>query len=222
MLLAPASLVAMRSNPGPGGTLGVEIDGFGVSLGLRRTAEGIHVVVHGGSWAGQQSAFYFVPERDFAMTLLTNSDGGAQLRAELYFYDWVLQRFAGLHNPPAVPTRLPPERLAQYEGAYVARAVDKSVQWQETVLSLRASDGMLQGEMEQAGSVGDIGLQFYRDELNVLYLSRPHLIVPILWSDSPLHKQSSIKGSVFERALHEFVSRVGNSPWEPVRQAGRK
>jgi hypothetical protein len=154
----------MRSNPGPGGTLGAEIDGFGVSLGLRRTAEGIHVVVHGGSWSGQQSAFYFVPERDFALTLLTNSDGGTQLRAELYYDDWVLQQFAGLHNPPAVPTRLPPERLAQYEGAYVNRSVDESGQWDETVVSLRATEGMLRGEMEQAGNVRDIGFQFYRDE----------------------------------------------------------
>src|SRR5262249_6166718 len=142
-LLTLAALVAMRSNPGPGGTLGAEIDGFGVSLGLRRTAEGIHVVVHGGSWSGQQSAFYFVPERDFAMTLLTNSDGGTQLRAELYYDDWVLQQFAGLHNPPAVPTRLPPDRLAQYEGAYVSRSVDESGQWDETVVSLRATEGIL-------------------------------------------------------------------------------
>ena len=51
-LLTPASLQAMRSDPGPGGTLVAEIDGFGVSFGLRRTAEGVRVVMHGGSWAG--------------------------------------------------------------------------------------------------------------------------------------------------------------------------
>ena len=50
------------------------------------------------------------------MTMLTNSDGGTQLRLELFFDDWALQRFAGLHNPPAVPTRLPAARLAEYEG----------------------------------------------------------------------------------------------------------
>jgi CubicO group peptidase (beta-lactamase class C family) len=163
-LLTPAALVAMRSNPGPGGTLGVEIDGFGVSLALRPTAEGIPVVVHGGTWSGQKSAFYFVPERDFAMTLLTNSEGGTQLRAELYYDDWVLQQFVGLHNPPAVPTRLPPERLAEYEGTYVARSVDEAGEWQETVISLRARDGTLQGELEQAGNRQDIGFQFYRGE----------------------------------------------------------
>ena len=120
-LLTPASLQAMRANPGPGGTLVAEIDGFGVSFGLRRTAEGVRVVMHGGSWSGQHSGFFFVPERDFAMTMLTNSDGGTQLRLDLFYDDWVLQRFAGLHNPPAEPTRLPAARLAEYEGAYLNR-----------------------------------------------------------------------------------------------------
>jgi hypothetical protein len=115
----------MRSNPGPGGTLPAEIDGFGVSPALRRTAEGPHVVEHGGDWRGQHSGFLFVPERNFAMTLLTNSEGGGPLNVELLCDDWALQRFAGLRNPPAVPTRVSPARLAEYEGTYVARAVDK-------------------------------------------------------------------------------------------------
>ena len=118
-LLTPASVQAMRADPGPGGTLVAEIDGFGVSFGLRRTAEGVRVVVHGGSWSGQHSGFFFVPERDFAMTMLTNSEGGTQLRMDLFYDDWALQRFAGLHNPPAVPTRLPLARLADYEGTYL-------------------------------------------------------------------------------------------------------
>ncbi|MFL5335051.1 MAG: penicillin-binding protein, partial [Geminicoccaceae bacterium] len=50
-LLTPASLTAMRSNPGPGGTLVAEIDGFGVSS---------------------------------ALTVLTNSTGGARLKLELF------------------------------------------------------------------------------------------------------------------------------------------
>ena len=36
---------------------------MGVTLFLRRTAEGIHVVEHGGEWPGQNSGFLFVPER---------------------------------------------------------------------------------------------------------------------------------------------------------------
>ena len=75
-VLSPASLAAMRSDPGPGGTLLVELDGMGVSWQLRPSAEGVRIVQHGGDWPGQHSGFLFVPDRDFALTMLTNSDGG--------------------------------------------------------------------------------------------------------------------------------------------------
>jgi CubicO group peptidase (beta-lactamase class C family) len=163
-LLTPASLTAMRTNPGPGGTLVAEIDGFGVTLALRRTAEGPHVVEHGGDWQGQHSGFLFVPERDFALTVLTNSTGGPRLKIELFYDDWALERFAGLRNPPAVPTRVSPARLAEYEGTYAARSVDQAGDWEETVLSLRGSDGALQAHRDTPGGVPDFGLEFYRGE----------------------------------------------------------
>ena len=163
-LLRPASLQAMRANPGPSGTLVAELDGFGVTFGLRRTAEGVRVAMHGGSWAGQYSGFLFAPERDFAMTMLTNSDSGVKLRLELFFDDWALQRFAGLHNPPAKPTRLPPARLADYEGAYANLGIDRAGNWEETVLTVQGHNGALRGELEQGGVASEIGLTFYRDE----------------------------------------------------------
>src|SRR4051812_12826232 len=51
-LLTRESLLAMRSHPGPGGVLGVELDGFGVTWMLRRTAEGPRIVQHGGDLPG--------------------------------------------------------------------------------------------------------------------------------------------------------------------------
>jgi hypothetical protein len=141
-----------------------EIDGAGVSFFLRRTAEGVPVIQHGGSWAGQYSGFFFVPERGFAMTLLTNSDGGTHLRQELFYDDWALARFAGLHNPPATPRRLEPACLAAYEGVYVDRAVDVAGNWQETPMTVRADDGALRGDLELGGATSSIGLTFYRDD----------------------------------------------------------
>ena len=163
-LLSPASLRAMRSNPGPGGTLVAEIDGAGVSFFLRRTAEGVPIVQHGGSWAGQYSGFFFVPARDFAMTMLTNSEGGARLRMDLFYDDWTLRRFAGLHNPPAKPTRLDPARLAAYEGDYVNRAIDVAGNWLETTLTLRAEHGALRGDLDNGDAASALGLTFYRDD----------------------------------------------------------
>jgi hypothetical protein len=163
-VLTPASLRAMRANPGPSGTLVAELDGFGVTFGLRRTAEGVRVAMHGGSWAGQYSGFMFVPERDFAITMLTNSDGGAKLRLDLFFDDWALQRFAGFHNPPAEPKRRPAARLADYEGVYVNLGIDRAGKWVEAVLSVQGNDGALRGTLEQEGVASPIGLTFYRDE----------------------------------------------------------
>jgi CubicO group peptidase (beta-lactamase class C family) len=168
-LLSPASLAAMRSNPGPGGTLGAEIDGYGISLCLRRTAEGIHVVEHGGDRTGQHSSWLFVPERDFAMTLLTNSMGGGRLRVELCYGDWTLQQFAALHNPPAVPTRVSAARLAEYEGTYVARILgppeigEPSI-WGSTTISMQASDGALRAQTEGEDQLSEQRWAFYRGE----------------------------------------------------------
>jgi CubicO group peptidase (beta-lactamase class C family) len=98
-VLTPASLEAMRSDPGPGGTLVFEQDGVGVTLFVRRTAEGIHVMQHGGDWPGQHSGFLFVPDRDFALTVLTNATSGPRLLIDLGYGDWALRLFAGLSNP---------------------------------------------------------------------------------------------------------------------------
>jgi len=119
-LLTPRSMRTMQSHPGPGGTLFVELDGVGVTWMLRPTAEGPRVVQHGGDWTGQHSGFLMVPERGFALTVLTNSDGGPALLAELFADDWALRRFAGVRNLAAVPRALPATTLAGYEGSYSA------------------------------------------------------------------------------------------------------
>ena len=94
------SLVAMRSNPGPGGTLFVELDGMGVTWQLRPSAEGVRIVQHGGDYLGQHAGFLMVPERGFALTVLTNSDGGPALLGELFVDDWALQALRGGQQPP--------------------------------------------------------------------------------------------------------------------------
>lgn len=161
-LLTPKSLIAMRSDPGPGGTITLEIDGVCVSWWQRRTAEGVPVFQHGGSWGGQNSDFFFVPEHGFAMTTLTNSTNGPKLIAELGRSGWALTQFCGLSNPSAVPQMLPPAQLAQYEGQYTGRVIppngppDKIV---EQAITLSAANGGLHvsGDLE-------LSLAFYRDD----------------------------------------------------------
>src|SRR5581483_11649393 len=102
-ILSAESLAAMRQEPGPGGTITMEIDGVCVSWWKRRTAQGVPVFQHGGSWGGQNSDFFFVPGRQFAMTVLTNSTSGPKPLRELGRSGWALNTFCVLSNPPADP-----------------------------------------------------------------------------------------------------------------------
>jgi CubicO group peptidase (beta-lactamase class C family) len=123
-LLTKKSLIEMRSNPGPGGTLLVELDGMGVTWMLRPSAQGVRIVQHGGNYVGQHAGFIMVPERGFALTVLTNSDGGPGLLGELFADDWALRRFAGVSNLPAKPRALSRRELAPYEGLYTGQIID--------------------------------------------------------------------------------------------------
>jgi hypothetical protein len=153
----------MRSNPGPGGTLTMEVDGVCVTFFQRRTAEGVPVYQHGGSWGGQISDFFFVPDRQFGMTMLTNSATGSKVNYEVGRSGWALTQFCGLSNPPAVPKAQPAERLARYEGRYAAATIapfgptDKIV---DMAIELKAPDGGLR----VSGDSDIVSLAFYRDE----------------------------------------------------------
>src|SRR5262249_46354048 len=128
----------------------------------RRTAEGVPVFQQGGSWGGQTSDFFFVPDRQFAMTVLTNSTGGSRLMAELGRSGGALTKFCGLRNPPAEPKPQPGARRKDYEGHYKGLVIppdgppDKIVELQA---ERKAGDGGLR-------ATGDLefSLAFYRDD----------------------------------------------------------
>jgi CubicO group peptidase (beta-lactamase class C family) len=161
-VLSPQSLKAMRSNPGPAGTLTMEVDGVCVTLWQRRTAEGTPVYQHGGSWGGQNSDFFFVPDRQFAMTVLTNATSGGGVFYELGRSGWALEQFCGLSNPPAVPKPQPADRLAQYEGHYKAQVVAPGPfdKFEEMTAEIKAADGGLR----VTGDSDTASVAFYRDE----------------------------------------------------------
>jgi CubicO group peptidase (beta-lactamase class C family) len=158
-LLTHRALRYMQSHPGPGGTLFVELDGVGVSWMIRPTAEGPKVIQHGGDWSGQHSGFLMVPERDFALTVLTNSQGGPGLTAELFADDWALRRFAGVSNLPAVPRTLPASVLAGYQGTYVAEEILPDGTEVAIAFDLVADAGQLSVRI---GGVEGLRLAFYR------------------------------------------------------------
>jgi len=170
-ILTRQSLEAMRSNPGAGGTLWVELTGMGVTWMLRPSAENVTIVEHGGTWKGQRSGFFMVPDRNFAMTVLTNSDGGFHMINDLFACDWALQRFAGVTNLPATPQHLGAADLATYEGRYIAGQVSQNGSLEQAVIDFRARDGQLAGTMADANPDGQdnakLGLAFYRRDYGI-------------------------------------------------------
>jgi hypothetical protein len=118
-------------------------------------------VQHGGDWPGQHSGFLMVPDRGFAITLLTNSDGGPGLLAELFVDDWALRRFAGVSNLPAVPRPLTPAQLAPYVGTYVQQAIGADGVLQSGAYRLAADNGQL---LVTVGDAPAARLAFYRDD----------------------------------------------------------
>jgi CubicO group peptidase (beta-lactamase class C family) len=162
-VLNKRSLEAMRSRPGPGGTLIVELEGMGVSWMLRPSAQGVRIVQHGGDVPGQRSGFMLVPRHGFALTVLTNSDGGIKLLNELFADDWALKRFVGLTNLPARPQKLTRRELAGYEGRYTAPELDPNGELTESAVELRADGGQLRITDPESGKTR-ARLAFYKKD----------------------------------------------------------
>jgi hypothetical protein len=118
-VLSAESLRRMQTPLGPGGSvpgLGeIRLDGVGVTWMLWSRG-GVQIVSHPGGTNGQQSTFSLVPERGFAVTVLTNAQAGLLLGFEVT--NWVLDRFLGLEPPLLATGPVDPARLAEYAGEY--------------------------------------------------------------------------------------------------------
>jgi CubicO group peptidase (beta-lactamase class C family) len=83
---------------------------------MLQDALGTRLVSHGGSTNGQQAELLLVPERDFALAMLTNAHAGIQLMSELG--NWIIATYLGLTAPQEEPLDLSAEELAPYAGSY--------------------------------------------------------------------------------------------------------
>jgi CubicO group peptidase (beta-lactamase class C family) len=133
-VLSEAAVTRMREATASlhGSALG---DFVGVSW-LMRDVGGVRVVAHGGSTNGQQSSFDVVPERDFAVTVLTNADEGFLLHREIV--EWVLQAYCGAVEPEPEPLEVTEDDLVPLAGRYNAEHafVDVTVDGDSLVFNL--------------------------------------------------------------------------------------
>jgi CubicO group peptidase (beta-lactamase class C family) len=99
-------------------------DYVGISW-LLRDIDGVRVVGHGGSTNGQYSSFDMVPERDFAVVVMTNcGPNGAKLHDDLS--RWALETYLGVVDRDPEPAPRSSADLAAYVGHYetIAATVD--------------------------------------------------------------------------------------------------
>jgi CubicO group peptidase (beta-lactamase class C family) len=89
---------------------------MGITWFIQPVAGDIRLVGHGGGTNGQVTLFNFVPGRDFAVCVLTNSDRGGAINAEVT--RWAVETFLGAAWPEPEIYNLPPDRLATYAGHY--------------------------------------------------------------------------------------------------------
>jgi CubicO group peptidase (beta-lactamase class C family) len=92
------------------------------------------VVSHGGYAPGQMSSTRLVPERGFAVVVLTNSDHGSRLHVEVT--NAALRLYLGVEPPEARHVETPSERLAEYAGRYGAPLNDLEVRADDRGLEL--------------------------------------------------------------------------------------
>ena len=127
-LLSPESLLAMRTPVAPAGNAA---DFVGISWMLRDVG-GVLTVGHNGGTHGHKTWLGMVPERNFAVAVLTNAMRGAELHREIAAL--ALREYLGVADPPPTALTLAASELATYAGHYSALLSD---------IDLTAGDGRL-------------------------------------------------------------------------------
>ncbi len=109
--------------------------------------DGERMIGHGGGTIGQQSFLHVLPDRRFAVVLLTNSTGGGFLWRDLGRY--VVSEFAGVHMPelPKLPEVPPKVDLTKYVGEYRRLAIE---------MDLTTEDGTLVAEVKGTGPLASL------------------------------------------------------------------
>lgn len=111
-VMQQTSLLAMQSTQAP--KIGTE-DAIGITWHLSSVGN-LKVVTHGGATNGQQAYLLLVPEKDFAITVLTNAGNGRALYQKVIAF--ALEQYFDAKNPePILQTRTQQE-LVEYAGLY--------------------------------------------------------------------------------------------------------
>jgi hypothetical protein len=114
--------------------------------------DGERVLGHGGNTIGQASFLKVLPDRPFAITLLTNSTTGGALWRDLSRF--LFTDIAGVHPPenPKLPAVAPKVDLKRYEGTYAKLGLEAELKAEKTGLfaTLTQSGALASGPPQNA------------------------------------------------------------------------
>ena len=81
-----------------------------------RDADKFKVYAHGGGTKGQQSYFFYIPDKDFACAILTNSADGGIITSEMF--GLVLETYFNIILKSPEPINVAVRELKEYVGRY--------------------------------------------------------------------------------------------------------
>jgi CubicO group peptidase (beta-lactamase class C family) len=121
------------------------------------------VIAHGGSANGQESSFVIVPEKDFAITVLTNGSAGARLHAPLV--KWAIRNLAGVESVKPVVEPGDPEARTQYVGRFASLFEELVVEGgaEGLTLTLQPTAAALRHTPDETGT-GPMPLEVFADD----------------------------------------------------------
>ena len=110
-VISGKSLKAMRLQQADAGPRG----GMGITWFIRRIGD-LSMYAHGGATNGQQAYLFFIPEKNFACAILTNSDDGGILNTVITNY--VLELYLNAKPKLPKPIQKAARDLKEYTGRY--------------------------------------------------------------------------------------------------------
>jgi CubicO group peptidase (beta-lactamase class C family) len=89
---------------------------MGITWFIRKAGD-LTIYAHGGATNGQQAYFFFIPEKDFALAILTNSDDGGIITSEIF--NLALDVYYDTKIKLPRPMQTPPSELKEFAGRYL-------------------------------------------------------------------------------------------------------
>jgi CubicO group peptidase (beta-lactamase class C family) len=92
------------------------VDNYAIGWAVR-TIDGVKVIGHGGSTNGFQAQLTIVPEKNFAIAMLTNGSRGMAVNNDIE--KWALKKHFGLDVPEPEIIELSEDQIDRFTGVYV-------------------------------------------------------------------------------------------------------